>query len=109
MQSLTEQLSFLVSEAFVQSGYEPHYGAVTVSNRPDLGQFQCNGALPAAKAHGRNPRDIAQQITDQLQTQPIFREITIAGPGFINLTLTDDFWPLLCSKWPMRSGWACPL
>ncbi len=91
MQALTQQLTTLAGEAFAQSGYDRQYGEVTVSNRPDLGQFQCNGALPAAKVYGRNPRDIAQQIADQLQAQPIFKEITIAGPGFINLTLTDEF------------------
>lgn len=91
MQALTQQLTTLAGEAFAQSGYDRQYGEVTVSNRPDLGQFQCNGALPAAKVYGRNPRDIAQQIADQLQAQPLFKEITIAGPGFINLTLTDEF------------------
>lgn len=91
MQSLTQQLTALASTAFEKGGYDGRYGEVTVSNRPDLGQFQCNGALPAAKVYGRNPRDIAQQIADQLQAQPIFKEITIAGPGFINLTLTDEF------------------
>ncbi|HUM71080.1 MAG TPA: arginine--tRNA ligase, partial [Chloroflexota bacterium] len=91
MQALTQQLTALASKAFVQSGYDGRYGEVTVSNRPDLGQFQCNGALPAAKVYGRNPRDIAQQIADHLQAQPIFKEISLAGPGFINLTLTDEF------------------
>lgn len=91
MQSITQQLTTIVSDAFKQAGFDSHYGEVVISNRTDLGQFQCNGALPAAKAYGRKPRDIAQQIVDKLQEQPIFKEISLAGPGFINLTLTDEF------------------
>jgi arginyl-tRNA synthetase len=91
MQPLTKQLTTIVSNSFEACGFDGKYGEVVVSNRPDLGQFQCNGALPAAKAHGQNPRQIAQQIVDKLQTQPIFSEISLAGPGFINLTLTGEF------------------
>lgn len=91
MQSLTQYLTTLASDAFAQSGYDRRYGEVAVSSRPDLGHFQCNGALPAAKVYGRQPREIAQHIVDRLQTQAIFKEISLAGPGFINLTLSDDF------------------
>ena len=91
MQSLTQQLTTLVGNIFTAADYDPKYGEVVVSNRPDLGQFQCNGALPAAKVYGRNPREIAQQIVDELGKEPIFKEISLAGPGFINLTLTDAY------------------
>lgn len=91
MQALTQQLTTIVSEAFAKAGFDSKYGEVVVSNRPDLGQYQCNGALPAKKEVGGNPRDIAQKVVDQLQDQSIFKEISLAGPGFINLTLTDEF------------------
>ena len=91
MQSITEQLTTLVTNIFATADFDPKYGEVVVSNRPDLGQFQCNGALPAAKVYGRNPREIAQQIVDELAKEPIFKEISLAGPGFINLTLTDAY------------------
>ncbi|MCP4363378.1 MAG: arginine--tRNA ligase [Chloroflexi bacterium] len=91
MKSLKQQLTSLLSDTFAQEGYDSKYGDVNVSNRPDLGQFQCNGALPAAKVYGRNPRDIAQQIVNRLQDQSIFKEVNLAGPGFINLTVTDEF------------------
>lgn len=91
MQPLTQQLTTIVSGAFEAAGLDAAYGEVVVSNRPDLGQFQCNGALPAAKAYGRNPREIAEQIVALLQKEAIFREISLAGPGFINLTVSDNF------------------
>ncbi|MCB8966287.1 MAG: arginine--tRNA ligase [Ardenticatenaceae bacterium] len=92
MQSLTQHLTTLLSDTFAAAGYDRSYGEVVVSNRPDLGQFQCNGALPAAKAYGQKPRDIAQQIVERLpQSADIFADISLAGPGFINLTLTDAF------------------
>lgn len=91
MQSLTQKLTEIVSEAFVQSGYDGQYGTIALSNRPDLAQFQCNGALPAAKVYGRNPREIGEQIVEKLQTSPIFANVSLAGPGFINLTVTDAY------------------
>src|SRR5690606_17312231 len=74
---------------FADLGLDPEFGRVTPSNRPDLGQFQCNGALAAAKAAKQNPRAIAEQVAAKLQALPQFRDISLAGPGFINLSLTD--------------------
>jgi arginyl-tRNA synthetase len=62
-----------------------------VSQRPDLGQFQCNGPLPAAGPAGRNPRDIAQEIVDAVSGDARIADLSLAGPGFINITLTDEF------------------
>src|SRR5581483_1332747 len=64
---------------------------VTVSNRPDLAQFQCNGAMAAAKAGKQPPRAIAEKVAARLKDDPTFREVTLAGPGFINLNVTDAF------------------
>ena len=91
MTSIRTQLTAIVSQVVTDLGYDAQYGEVVLSNRPDLSQFQCNGALAAAKRYGRNPRELAQAITEQLQADPRFQEVTIAGPGFINLTLTDAF------------------
>ena len=66
-----------------------HFGQVQVSDRPDLAQFQCNGALAAAKAAKANPRAIAEKIAARLKADPLFAKVEIAGPGFINLDLTD--------------------
>ncbi|MFO1247409.1 MAG: arginine--tRNA ligase [Alphaproteobacteria bacterium] len=59
------------------------------SDRPDLAQFQCNGALAAAKAAKANPRAIAEKIAARLKSDPLFAKVEIAGPGFLNLDLTD--------------------
>lgn len=75
-------------------------GRVTPSDRPDLADFQCNGAMQAARIAKKNPREIAQSLVEQLdQTQgkDIFSSIEIAGPGFLNFKLTDDFLTKLIS------------
>jgi arginyl-tRNA synthetase len=90
MSSLSGALTEVVSRVFSDLGLNPEFGRITQSNRPDLGQFQCNGALAAAKAAKQNPRAIAEQVLAKLQTLPQFRDLSLAGPGFINLSLTDD-------------------
>jgi arginyl-tRNA synthetase len=91
MSSLSTQLSEIVGRVFATEGLDSAFGKVTVSNRPDLAQFQCNGALAAAKAAKQQPRAIAEKIAERLKADPIFREVSLAGPGFINLNLTDDY------------------
>lgn len=91
MTSMRVKLTEIVSGVVATLGYEPQYGEVVLSNRPDLGQFQCNGALPAAKKYGRNPRDLAQEIATALEALPVFAAVSVAGPGFINLNLADAF------------------
>jgi len=91
MKSLRKKLTEIASSAFEQAGYSASYGNVDVSNRPDLGQFQCNGALPAAKEYKKNPREIAQSVADILSENEIFSSVSLAGPGFINLVLDDAY------------------
>lgn len=82
---LASQISALVSAAFASEGLAEAFGAVRRSDRPDLAPFQGNGALAAAKAAGRNPREIAEAIAVRLAGQPDWR-VDIAGPGFLNFT-----------------------
>ena len=89
MSSLSGALTDVVARVFGELGLPAEYGRVTISNRPDLGQFQCNGALAAAKAAKQNPRAIAEQVMAKLQALPQLRDISLAGPGFINFSLTD--------------------
>lgn len=89
MPALSDLLTARFAAAFAALGLDPAHGAVTVSDRPDLGQFQCNGALPAAGRAQRNPRELAQAVLDALPDRGGLAELTIAGPGFINITLAD--------------------
>lgn len=91
MSSLKAQLTTIVSDAFAACGYDRQYGEVTLSNRPDLAQFQCNGALAAAKKYGKQPRQLGEEVAQRLQALPYFQSVSLAGPGFINLTVTDAF------------------
>ncbi len=90
MKTITEQLTATVSAAFTACGYDASLGVVTVSDRADLCQFQCNGALVGAKLHHKAPRAIAEDVAARLRADARFRVVDIAGPGFINLTLTDE-------------------
>ena len=89
--SIFTQLSSAFGDAFASLGLDREFGDVVGSQRPELAQFQCNGALPAAKPAGRNPRELAEQVIDALADTSPFADLSIAGPGFINITLTDDY------------------
>lgn len=91
MSSLAQKLSVIVGDAFEAQGLDRSFGRVGVSDRADLAQFQCNGAMSAAKAAKKNPRDVAGAVVADLQKNPAFSKVDIAGPGFINLNVTDDF------------------
>jgi arginyl-tRNA synthetase len=91
MKTIIELITEEVIQAFVQKGFEEKYGVVTISNRPDLCQYQCNGALAAAKQYKTAPIKIAQEITESLQNSKYFKEISAIMPGFINITLSDEF------------------
>lgn len=91
MSSLSQKLSGILGEVFAGLGLSFALGLVRVSDRPDLAQFQCNGALAAAKQAGKNPREMAQQIVEALSGRSGFAKLEIAGPGFINITLEDSF------------------
>ena len=88
--SILTELSDVFGAAFVAVGLSASDGAVTVSQRPELAQFQCNGALGAAKRAGQNPRELAQAVIDSVVDADQFAELSIAGPGFINIVLTDE-------------------
>jgi len=90
MKTITTHLTDTVAAAFAKAGYDPSLGTVTVSDRADLCQFQCNGALAGAKLHHKAPRAIAEDVAALLREDTQFRQVDIAGPGFINLSLTDE-------------------
>lgn len=91
MKSIIEILQRELSAAFEQAGYDKKYAKVTVSNRPDLCQYQCNGALAAAKEYHKAPIQMAGEVVSLLEQSSSFREITAQAPGFINITVSDTF------------------
>lgn len=91
MKLFIDEISDIVKSAFEDLGYEKESGKVGVSNRPDLCQYQCNGALANAKKHKKAPRVIAEEVVNNLKGNNIFSKLEIAGPGFINITVNDEF------------------
>ncbi len=90
MQKILDIISEKMAQAFADAGYDPAYGKVTVSNRPDLCQYQCNGALSAAKAYKCAPIAIAQKVAENLNKND-FSKCDAVMPGFINMDLSDAF------------------
>jgi arginyl-tRNA synthetase len=91
MRTIIGMITDEVKLAFTEKGFEEKYGMVTVSNRPDLCQYQCNGALAAAKQYRTAPIKIAQEIVEALKASKSFKEVSAILPGFINITLSDEF------------------
>ena len=87
MNKLLDCISKVVEKAFEESGYDAQYGRVTISNRPDLCEYQCNGAMAAAKKYGKAPFMIADQVQEILAKDPIFEQVESVKPGFLNLNL----------------------
>ena len=90
MTSLLAELSAIAGAAFAAENIAPELGQIQVSDRPDLAEFQCNGALAAAKIAKTNPRAIAEKIAARLRESPLIGEAVIAGPGFINIKLAPE-------------------
>lgn len=91
MNSLTDILSEEVGQVFAAENLPADLGVVRVSDRPDLAQFQCNGAMAAAKIAKKAPRDVANDVVAKLQKNAAFSRVDIAGPGFINIDVTDNY------------------
>jgi arginyl-tRNA synthetase len=90
MKSIREYVEISVEKAFDEAQIDKKFAKVVKSQRPDLCQFQCNGALAAAKSIGKNPREIGQNIVDILSKNADFSKVEIAGAGFVNITLKDE-------------------
>lgn len=90
MEKLIDKLSAAVSEAFAAAGYPAEFGKVTVSNRPDLCEFQCNGAMPTAKVAHKAPLVIANEVVAALNGE-VFASAEAVAPGFINLRVREDY------------------
>lgn len=91
MKKLMEQMAEELSAAFEKADYDPAYGKVTVSNRPDLCEFQCNGAMAGAKAYKKAPFMIADDVAENLKESQVFSSVEVIKPGFINLKVKEEY------------------
>ncbi len=91
MKKILDCVAEAMKPAFAACGYDESYARVTLSNRPDLCEYQCNGAMAAAKTYKKKPIDIAQAVVDQLGDNPMFSQVTAVMPGFINLRLSEPY------------------
>ena len=91
MKELLELITDEMKSAFSAAGIDDKYARVTLSNRPDLCEYQCNGAMPAAKEYHKAPLEIAEAVTEKLQDSNILSEAVAIKPGFINLKLQDAY------------------
>jgi arginyl-tRNA synthetase len=89
--SILRALSDLVGDAFARAGLDRALGEVVVSQRPELADYQCNGALAAAKTAGRSPRELAAEIAGRIEADPRLAGVEVAGPGFLNLRVSDGY------------------
>jgi arginyl-tRNA synthetase len=87
--SLGRELSAAAGAAFEDMGLEGRFGEVRRSDKPELADFQCNGAMAAAKAAGKAPRDVAAAVAAALKRQAAVASAEVAGPGFINIRVSD--------------------
>ncbi len=91
LEKVLEIISKEVGDAFEAAGYERELGRVTISNRPDLCEYQCNGAMAGAKKYGKAPFIIADDVAARLQDNEMFDKVESVKPGFLNITVSRDF------------------
>ncbi len=91
MEKVLELISKEVGDAFEAAGYDRELGRVTISNRPDLCEYQCNGAMAGAKKYGKAPFIIADEVAAKLQDNNMFEKVDSVKPGFLNIIVSGDF------------------
>ncbi len=91
MEQLIDLLTAEMQDAFEAAGYDRSLGRVTLSNRPDLCEYQCNGAMAGARQYHKAPIAIARDVAEKLADRPVFREAAAVLPGFLNLKISESF------------------
>ena len=88
---MLDLLSAEVAKAFAEAGYDEKYARVSLSNRPDLCEYQCNGAMAAAKEYHKAPIMIANAVVEAMQGSEVFGEVQAVNPGFINMKVNNEY------------------
>lgn len=91
MKKILELISEEMKKGFALAGYNEELGKVTLSNRPDLCEYQCNGAMAGAKQYKKAPLVIANDVAERLKDSNIFSEVSVIAPGFLNLKISEAF------------------
>lgn len=91
MKKFLDLISEEMKQAFEAAGYERELGKVSLSNRPDLCEYQCNGAMAGAKLYKKAPIMIAQEVAQKCSGSPVFAAVDAVAPGFLNLKLKESF------------------
>ena len=98
MRKILDLITDEMVKAFEAAGLDAKYAKVTVSNRPDLCEYQCNGAMAAAKEYKKAPIMIAEEVVAQLNDNAMFESVEAVKPGFLNLKLNNEFVASYISK-----------
>lgn len=91
MKKILDLITDEVTKAFTECGYDAKYAKVTLSNRPDLCEYQCNGAMAAAKEYKKAPFMIADEVVEKLAVNPMFAMAESVKPGFLNLKIDEAY------------------
>ena len=91
MKKILDIITDEMKKAFAANGYDENFAKVTLSNRPDLCEYQCNGAMAAAKAYHKAPIQLAEAVVEKVTDHSVIGEIEAVKPGFINLKINPEF------------------
>lgn len=109
MKQLLEALTEEMGKAFAAAGYDAAMGKVGVSARPDLAEYQCNGAMAGAKQYHKAPFMIAEDVAAKLQDSAIFEDVAVVKPGFINLNVKESYLQAYLQKMTKSVKFGMPL
>jgi arginyl-tRNA synthetase len=107
MKKIIDKIADELMLAFEKNGYDKKFGMVTISNRPDLCQYQCNGALTAAKLYKKAPIMIANEVVESLKDSQTFDKIEAIMPGFINIILNNQFIAQYVNEMKLTEQFGC--
>ena len=109
MKKIIMLLQEKIENAFAECGYDKKYAKVILSNRPDLCEFQCDGALSAAKEYKKAPFIIANEVVEKCKDCSEFEKIEVVNPGFINITISSEFLANYCNEILSSEKFGCTM